>query len=283
MGELTVDANGKINLALNVIRKREDNYHDIDTIMQQIDLKDTITIRDRKKGIKIECNIPEVPLDSSNLVYSAWEKMKEKTGINRGIHIIIKKNIPVASGLAGGSTDAAAVLKGLNKFWKTDMTEEELMDIGASVGADIPFCIMGGTALARGIGERLIELNSFSNKFILLANPGIPVSTVEVYKKLNLDKIERRPNMDRLVQAVEDDDIYTLAENMKNVLEEVTLEKFKQIEVIKEDMMRFGALGSLMSGSGPTVFGLFDNENDLIKCKVELEKKVPKVLITKTI
>lgn len=283
MEELIIEAYGKVNLALDVIRKRNDGYHDINTIMQQIDLKDIVTIKDREKGIKIECNNPEVPVDSSNLVYTAWEKMKEKAKIDRGVHIIIEKNIPVASGLAGGSTDAAAVLKGLNKLWKLNFSTKELMDIGVSIGADVPYCIMGGTALAEGIGEKLKILKSFSNKLILLANPGISVSTAHVYNSLRLDKIEKSLDMDMLVQAVENDDIYTLAKNMGNVLEQVTVEEFSQIKTIKEDMIRYGALGSLMSGSGPTVFGLFDDEKKLMKCKEYLEKKVAKVIITKTI
>lgn len=283
MEELIIEAYGKVNLALDVIRKRNDGYHDINTIMQQIDLKDIVTIKDREKGIKIECDNPEVPVDSSNLVYTAWEKMKEKAKIDRGVHIIIEKNIPVASGLAGGSTDAAAVLKGLNKLWKLNFSTKELMDIGVSIGADVPYCIMGGTALAEGIGEKLKILKSFSNKLILLANPGISVSTAHVYNSLRLDKIEKSPDMDMLVQAVENDDIYTLAKNMGNVLEQVTVEEFSQIKTIKEDMIRYRALGSLMSGSGPTVFGLFDDEKKLVKCKEYLEKKVAKVIITKTI
>lgn len=283
MEELIIEAYGKVNLALDVIRKRNDGYHDINTIMQQIDLKDIVTIKDREKGIKIECDNPEVPVDSSNLVYTAWEKMKEKAKIDRGVHIIIEKNIPVASGLAGGSTDAAAVLKGLNKLWKLNFSKKELMDIGVSIGADVPYCIMGGTALAEGIGEKLKILKSFSNKLILLANPGISVSTAHVYNSLRLDKIEKSPDMDMLVQAVENDDIYTLAKNMGNILEQVTVEEFSQIKTIKEDMIRYGALGSLMSGSGPTVFGLFDDEKKLVKCKEYLEKKVAKVIITKTI
>lgn len=283
MEELIIEAYGKVNLVLDVIRKRNDGYHDINTIMQQIDLKDIVTIKDREKGIKIECNNPEVPVDSSNLVYTAWEKMKEKAKIDRGVHIIIEKNIPVASGLAGGSTDAAAVLKGLNKLWKLNFSKKELMDIGVSIGADVPYCIMGGTALAEGIGEKLKILKSFSNKLILLANPGISVSTAHVYDSLRLDKIEKSPDMDMLVQAVENDDIYTLAKNMGNILEQVTVEEFSQIKTIKEDMIRYGALGSLMSGSGPTVFGLFDDEKKLVKCKEYLEKKVAKVIITKTI
>ncbi|MBW4828395.1 MAG: 4-(cytidine 5'-diphospho)-2-C-methyl-D-erythritol kinase [Clostridiaceae bacterium] len=283
MEELIIEAYGKVNLALDVIRKRNDGYHDINTIMQQIDLKDIVTIKDREKGIKIECDNPEVPVDSSNLVYAAWEKMKEKAKIDRGVHIIIEKNIPVASGLAGGSTDAAAVLKGLNKLWKLNLSTEDLMDIGVSIGADVPYCIMGGTALAEGIGEKLKILKSFSNKLILLANPGISVSTAYVYNSLRLDKIEKRPDMNMLVQAVENDDIYTLGENMGNVLEQVTVEEFNQIKTIKEDMIRYGALGSLMSGSGPTVFGLFDDEKKLIKCKEYIKKKVSKIIITKTI
>lgn len=170
MEEIVLESFAKINLALDVLYKRDDGYHEINTLMQQIDLKDNIILRNREKGIEIQCNDKDVPLDNTNLVYKAWEKIIEKTGINKGIHIIIDKNIPLASGLAGGSSNGTAVLKGLNQLWELNLSEKELMDIGLEIGADIPFCIIGGTAWGKGVGEKLTRLKSFSNKMFLLAN-----------------------------------------------------------------------------------------------------------------
>lgn len=283
MDEIVLDSYAKINLALDILYKRDDGYHELNTIMQQIDLKDRIIIRNRNKGIHIQCDNKDVPLDENNLVYKAWEKIKEKTGINRGIQITIEKKIPVAAGLAGGSSNGGAVLKGLNLLWDLKLSDEELMAIGKEIGADVPFTIMGGTAWAKGIGERLTRLNSFSGKMVLLANMGIPVSTEWVYKNMDLKSINKRVDIESLIRYMEEDDLLSLAINMENVMEAVVIEKYPQIERIKEDMIKFGALGSLMSGSGPTVFGLFDDEEKLHRCKRELEKKIPNVLVAKTI
>ncbi len=284
MEEVVIDAHGKINLALDVLYPRDDGYHEINTIMQQIDLKDTITLRNIEGDRAIiECNSEEIPLDESNLAYKAWEKIVEKTNFLRGIHITIDKNIPVAAGLAGGSTNAAAVLKGLNLLWNLNLSQERLMEIGAEIGADVPFCILGGTAHARGIGEKLKKIRSFSNKLILLANIGKPVSSAYVYNKLDLDNRSKRIDVDKIVKYIEEDDVKKVAENMENIMEQVVIKEYPIIAQIKEDMVRYGALGSIMSGSGPTVFGIFDDEEKLLRCKEFLEKKVEKVLVTKTI
>lgn len=284
MEEVVIDAHGKINLALDVLYPRDDGYHEINTIMQQIDLKDTITLRNIEGDRAIiECNSEEIPLDESNLAYKAWEKIVEKTNFLRGIHITIDKNIPVAAGLAGGSTNAAAVLKGLNLLWNLNLSQERLMEIGAEIGADVPFCILGGTAHARGIGEKLKKIRSFSNKLILLANIGKPVSSAYVYNKLDLENRSKRIDVDKIVEYIEEDDVKKVAENMENIMEQVVIKEYPIIAQIKEDMVRYGALGSIMSGSGPTVFGIFDDEEKLLRCKEFLEKKVEKVLVTKTI
>lgn len=283
MESITLEAYGKINLSLDVLGKRIDGYHDIETIMQSIDLKDKVVLRDSEEGITIECNNPQVPTDSTNLVYKAYSILRDMYSIKRGVHIKIQKNIPVAAGLAGGSTNAAATLIGLNELWGLKLSKEKLMDIGVKIGADVPFCIMGGTALAKGIGEELISLNGFSGHLILLANPGIEVSTAHVYSSLKIDNIANRPNMDKLLIGIDKNDLHIISENMVNVLEEVTIKEHGQIQDIKNEMIEFGALGSLMSGSGPTVFGFFDNEEDLLKCKKNLEKKVKTLIITKTI
>lgn len=283
MNKLILESHGKINLSLDVLYKREDGYHELNTIMQEIDLKDTIILKEIDKGIEIQCNDKDVPLDQKNLVYKAWEKMTDITGENRGIHITIEKQIPVASGLAGGSSNAATVLKGLNKLWDLKLSQKELMDIGLEIGADVPFCIMGGTAYARGVGEKLIKLKPFSQKMVLLANPGIPISTANVYNSLNLDSKKNNININQIIKFIEKGDLFNLAKNMSNTMEKVVIEKYPIIDEIKKGMIKCGALGSLMSGSGPTVFGLFDDEDKLNKCKRELERKIPKVLIAKTI
>ena len=284
MEEITLEAFGKINLSLDVLHKRTDGYHELNTIMQQIDLKDTVILRELNEGIKIECNNKEVPLDNTNLVYKAWEKIIEKTGINRGIHIIIDKKIPIASGLAGGSTNGAAVLKGLNKLWNLNLSQEELMDMGLEIGADVPFCIMGGTAHAKGIGEKLTKLKSFSNKMVLLANVGIPISTAYVYGNLSLSTINTRIDIGKMVQYIEQDNLPKLAKSMANVMEQVVIKEYPIIDEIKKDMIKsVASVGSIMSGSGPTVFGLFDDEDRLYKGKNKLEKRIEKVFIAKTI
>lgn len=284
MKEIVMESYGKINLGLDILYKREDNYHEIKTIMQQISLSDTLIIREIKEDIELDCNNKELPLDSTNLVYHAWKKMQEKTGINKGIQINIHKRIPIAAGLAGGSSNAAAVLKGLNELWNLGLSEKELREIGVEIGADVPYCIMGGTALAEGIGEKLTKLKPFKDKNLLLINPGIGVSTAEVYNSL---KLGNQPRMDikKIISFIEKDDIKSLADSITNIMEEVVIERNPIISEIKNDMLKYGALGSLMSGSGPTVFGLFDDLAQLEFCKEKLTSKYPKgvVLVAKTI
>lgn len=283
MEEIILDAYGKINLALDVLYKRDDGYHEIDTVMQQIDLKDTLILKDRDSGISIESNEKSIPLDERNLAYKAWKKMVERVKVNRGVDITIIKRIPVAAGLAGGSTDAAAVIKGLNMLWDLNLSQEELMKIGKEIGADVPFCIFGGTAQAKGIGERLKRIKSFSNKLILLVNIGVEVPTEYVYKSLNLNNRNLVVDVDKLIGYIDRDDLKKVAENMGNKLESVVIKEYPIIEIIKEEMVKLGALGALMSGSGPTVFGIFDDENKLYSCKERMERKYKKVIVTKTI
>ncbi|MBU5255494.1 4-(cytidine 5'-diphospho)-2-C-methyl-D-erythritol kinase [Tissierella praeacuta] len=284
MKEIIINSYGKINLGLDVLYRRDDGYHEINTIMQQISLNDILTIKETKKDIEIECNKEEVPLDSTNLVYHAWKKMQKKTGINRGIKVNIYKRIPVAAGLAGGSANAAAVLKGLNELWGLRLSEKELMEIGVEIGADVPYCIMGGTAFAEGIGEKLTKVRSFKDKNVLLINPGIGISTAEVYKNIRLNK-QSHIDIKKIMSFIEEDDINSVAKSITNIMEEVVIEKTPIISEIKRDMLDYGALGSLMSGSGPTVFGLFEDLDKLQFCKKNLEKKYNKgvVLIVKTI
>lgn len=283
MAKITIDAHGKINLSLDVLSRRQNGYHELRMIMQQIALKDIITIAELDKGIRIESNNPNVPTDSSNLVYKASKLLSSRYNIHRGLHIYIEKNIPIAAGLAGGSSNAAAVLKGLNKIWNLDLSLKELMDIGLKIGADVPYCLMGGTALAEGVGEQLTKLPDFSNKLILLANPGVPVSTAYVFKGLDLSSISKRPNTDGLITAIKEDNLDFVANNMVNLLETVTIKDHPIIEEIKVTMIKHGALGSIMSGSGPTVFGIFNDSKAMRKCKEVLDKKINIVIETVTL
>lgn len=283
MKKIKIDAHAKINLSLDVLKRREDGYHELEMIMQQLALKDVVTIEERASGLTIESNSKEIPLNTSNLAYKAYNIIVEKFNIKKGIHIYIEKNIPVAGGLAGGSTDAAAVLKGLNTLWELNLSEEQLMDIGLRIGADVPYCIMGGTALAKGIGEKLTRINSFSNRHILIANPGFNISTAYVYNNLKLDKITDRPQTEALLRHIESGDTKLVAKEMKNVLETVTIKENPILNKIKEQMLVHGALGSLMSGSGPTIFGIFDAPKDLARCEENLKHSIKTVLSTKTV
>lgn len=257
---LKINGYSKINLSLDVLSKREDGYHNLQMIMQSLELHDEITLERISSGIVIDCNAMYVPANSSNIAYKAAEMMIRENALSCGVKISIKKNIPVAAGLAGGSTDAAAVIKGMNSMLGLNKSQQELMMLGKTIGADVPYCIMGGTALAEGIGERLTKLKPLSNIPVILVKPRIGVSTAWVYGNLNISEIKDRPQTDRLIEAVNTQDIKFISKNMKNVLESVTIKKYSIINDIKERLVKLGASGSMMSGSGPTVFGIFEDK-----------------------
>ena len=257
---LKINGYSKINLSLDVLSKREDGYHNLQMIMQSLELHDEITLERISSGIVIDCNAMYVPANSSNIAYKAAEMMIRENALSCGVKISIKKNIPVAAGLAGGSTDAAAVIKGMNSMLGLNKSQQELMMLGKTIGADVPYCIMGGTALAEGIGERLTKLKPLSNIPVILVKPRIGVSTAWVYGNLNINEIKDRPQTDRLIEAVNTQDIKFISKNMKNVLESVTIKKYSIINDIKERLVKLGASGSMMSGSGPTVFGIFEDK-----------------------
>lgn len=286
MKTITLDAYGKINLSLDVLERQSDGYHKLKMIMQEIALKDVVTIREVSGNdgrIKLTSNNTKVPTDETNIVHKAITLLSEKFNIDKNIEVYIEKNIPISAGLAGGSTDAAAVLKGLNEIWSLKLSQEELMDLGLVLGADVPFCIIGGTALSEGIGEKLTPLKPFKDKLILLANPGVSVSTGHVYKSLDLENLKVRPDIEKILSYIENDDTRSLAKDMENVLESVTIGVYPRIEKLKVEMKNCGALGSLMSGSGATVFGIFDDMEKLKKCKARLEKDLETVIATRTI
>ena len=280
---MKIKAYGKVNISLDVVGKREDGYHLLSMIMQNIDLYDEIEVEKQQCGIILECNKSYVPVDNRNLAYKAAEIFKERYDIVDGVKINIEKNIPVSAGLAGGSTDAAAVLKVMNKLFNVNATEEELMELGLKLGADIPYCIHGGTALCEGIGEIITPIKPFRDKIVVLVKPAFGVSTKEVYKNFNLEKVKQHPKTADIINAIENDDLNFVASNMKNLLENVTLRKHKILIKIKEEMNACGAINSMMSGSGPTVFAFFDDMLKAQRCFEKMKKKYSDVFITRTI
>lgn len=281
MNSISLKSRAKINLSIDVIGKREDGYHIVEMIMQTIDLYDDIKLKELEEDniiIKSECSY--IPLNEDNIVYKAAKLIKEKMDIKKGIEIFIKKNIPVAAGMAGGSSNAAAVLVGLNELWELGLSKDELRDLGLKLGADVPFCIEGGTALAEGIGEKLTYIKGINKDVnILVCKPDIFVSTKEVYQSLDIKNIEKRPDNKLLIEKLKNDDIVSVSNNMVNVLEEVTSKKYSDIKVIENIIAKNGAMGTMMSGSGPTVFGFFDNEEKARRARVELLENYSQVYV----
>lgn len=280
---MLLKAYAKINLSLDVVGKREDEYHLLRMIMQNIDLYDVIELEEVPQGINLECDKPYVPTDERNIAYKAAELFIKKYNIGSGIKINIIKNIPVSAGLAGGSTDAAAVLMGMRDLFKPELSDGELMKLGVSIGADVPYCIVGGTALCEGIGEKITSLNSFKDYILIVVKPPFGVSTKEVYQKLDIKKIKIHPSTEALIDAIKDKNLKFISENMKNVLENVTLIKHPVIRGIKKEMIDRGALGSIMSGSGPTVFGFFEDMLQAQRCYDYMKSKYKDTYITRTI
>lgn len=282
-GCMELKAYAKINLSIDVLCERKDGYHDVRMIMQSISLHDVIEFNRRDEDIKIYCTNPNVPCNSRNIVYKALELLREKYNVSYGMDVYIDKKIPPAAGLGGGSADAASAIIAARSLWNLDMSYDDMLFVGKQVGADVPFCIDGGTALAEGIGEIITKIPSIPGIHIVLAKPPISVSTKDVYKSLKMDEIVIRPNTDRIVKALMDRNIRYVADNMVNVLETVTIKLYPIIEEIKSIMMQFGALGSMMSGSGPTVFGLFDGKDDAEKCYNRLRDYIKEVYMVETI
>lgn len=257
---IQLKALAKINLGLDVLRRREDGYHEVKMIMQTISLHDDLEIRRIKTPeIQVKTNLYYLPTNENNLVYKAAKLLMDEFGIKEGVAIQLKKRIPVAAGMAGGSTDGAAVLWGMNQMYGLGLSRQELMERGVKLGADVPYCVQRGTALAEGIGERLSVLPSMPKCTILIAKPGISVSTKFVYENLHANDLrpEQHPDVDRMIEAMKEKNLDLLCERMGNVLETVTIPAYPVIQEIKEHMMACGAAGAMMSGSGPTVFGIF--------------------------
>lgn len=280
-------AYGKINIGLDVLRKRSDGYHDVKMIMQTVSLYDRLTISkiENSSDIVIETNLSFLPTNDNNIVYKAARLLKDEFGIQDGLNIKLEKHIPVAAGMAGGSADAAATLELLNTMYGLDLNKEELMKRAVTLGADVPYCILGGTALSEGIGEILTQLPPLCPCNILIVKPPIYVSTKFVYENLKLDQLNSHPDIDGLVRAIKDKDLTGMSVKMENVLETVTEESYPVISSIKKTMIENGAISSLMSGSGPTVFGIYNNEEDINRAAAFFKTNYPsyRTYITKPV
>jgi len=258
MNVLHQKAYAKINLGLDILSKREDGYHEVSMVMHSIDLYDDVIIEEKADGKRVySTDSSSLPMDESNLVCKAAELFCKKYEISRGYSIYLKKRIPMAAGLAGGSSDAAAVLRGLNELFQVGATTNELMSLGKQIGADVPYCVLGKTALAEGIGEKLTEITQPPHYGYLIVKPNIDVSTKWAYNEIDTATDLVHPDINGLVKALEEKDDKNIASKMGNIFENVIKEKYPIIEQIKKTMIENGAYASLMSGSGPTVFGMF--------------------------
>lgn len=260
MNAYQMKAYAKINLGLDVVGILENGYHEVKMVMQTVGIYDELSFERAESGIVVTADSGELPTDENNLIYKAAKLMFDTYGIREGIRIHLQKNIPIAAGMAGGSTDAAATMKGINRLFDLGCSLRELMELGVQIGADVPYCVMGGTALAEGIGEKLTALNPAPECFLVVAKPDINVSTQYVYEHLDAEGVEKHPDIDGMVKAIAEGSLQGILDRMGNVLENVTVKAHPIIDTIKDRMRELGAVGSMMSGSGPTVFGIFLEE-----------------------
>jgi len=278
INEVSKKAYAKINIGLDIVGKTENGYHLLKSIMHQVDLYDIVTVKRIDKGIEIDSNNKEIPLDEHNLAYKAAKLMIDEYKIEDGVSIYIDKRIPMAAGMAGGSTDGAAVFELVNELYNLGASKERLMELGVKLGADIPFCIHGGVALCEGIGEKMTELTKAPNMYAVISKPALNISTKYVYTHLNLPEV-KHPDMDKVLEAFAKEDLDGVINNFGNVLESVSEKENKIITDLKKDMLLAGAKGSLMSGSGPTVFGLFDNMESAKEAEKIMKEKYPEVFV----
>ncbi|SDO59466.1 4-(cytidine 5'-diphospho)-2-C-methyl-D-erythritol kinase [Alkalicoccus daliensis] len=261
MKSLTVKAPAKINLTLDVLNKRNDGYHEVEMIMTTVDLADRVHLTKLEtRAIRVETNHGMLPTDASNLAWQAAKILQSRYAPEAGVSIFIDKVIPMSAGLAGGSTDAAAVLRGLNKMWELDLSIETLADIGAEIGSDVPFCVYGGTAVARGRGEKLTFLPAPPPCWVVLAKPRAGVSTKDIYARLQLETM-KHPDTAGMIQAIEAKDFDGICARLENVMEKATFALAPEVKVIKNRLEQYGSEGTVMSGSGPTVFALSKNQS----------------------
>lgn len=272
--KLELQAYGKINLGLDVLRKREDGYHEVKMIMQTVKLHDTLFFESVEEDVIIlSTNADGLPVNEDNLIYRACQMLKTEYKITDGIRIFLDKQLPVAAGMAGGSADAAAALIGMNRIFDIGLSKDKLMEYGVNLGADVPYCIMQGTALSEGIGEKLTAVSPMPECVLLLAKPPIDVSTKMVYENLHANELSRHPDIDGIIEALSHQDLQGITDRMENVLETVTVTRYPVISEIKNCMTEMGAMQSLMSGSGPTVFGIFIEKETAEKAAEEIRNR----------
>ena len=279
MDKVVTKAFAKINLSLDVLGKRENGYHDVCMVMQTVSVFDLITVERIASGIELSTNLPYLPLDKNNLAYKAAQEFFAYTGIKSGVRIDIFKRIPVGAGLAGGSSNASAVLKAMNKLFSAGLSLKELCNIGVKIGADVPYCVLGGTRLAEGIGEKLSPLPKLPKCSIVLVKPSFSISTKSVYEKIDSYQDYARPDTATLIKGLKEKNLETISSSMCNVLEEVSISEHPVLEKVKEELISRGAICAQMSGSGPTVFGIFQNYQDAKNAKNELWGKYKTVYI----
>lgn len=272
MDEIRLEARAKINLGLDVLRRREDGYHEVKMVMQTVDIRDVLRFRKLEEdGIRLSTDKEELPGDESNLIWRAVRLMKDVFGIRQGVAVELEKRIPMAAGMAGGSADAAAAIHGVDRLFSLGLSLEEKQRLGVKIGADVPYCLMGGTALAEGIGERLTPLPAPPDAFLVIAKPDIDVSTAFVYSNLRADALPAHPDIDGMVRCIRNKDLKGIAARMENVLETVTVGRYPVVEEIKAFLKERGALNALMSGSGPTVFGVYEERESAERAYGELK------------
>lgn len=284
--EITKKAYAKINLGLDVLGKRDDGYHLVKMIMQNVDIYDTLTFRRTTEGkITLKANDDTIPVDDSNLICKVAKQLQEKYGVTYGAEIELVKRIPVAAGMAGGSTDGAAAYRALNDLWELGLSDKELCELAVKLGADIPYCIVGGTALSEGIGEVLTPIDGKAKYHLVVAKPDIMVSTGWVYTELDSTEITRHPDIDAVKAAISEGDVKRMCDEIHNVLEPVTTAKYRVIKDIEKILEDNGAVKAFMTGSGPTVFAVFDNENTAKKGFEAVKKSglAPQLFLTKPI
>ncbi len=274
MDSIRLKARAKINLGLDVLGKREDGYHEVRMVMQTIGIYDRLILtKIPEEEIRITSNLAFLPVNENNLIYKAIKLLKDEYHFSGGVSVDLNKFIPVAAGMAGGSTDAASTMFGVNRLFGLNLSMGKMMELGVRLGADVPYCVMRGTALAEGIGEKLTRITPVPHMWILIAKPQINVSTRLVYEQLDMGGIQKHPDIDGIIRAIEAQDVVRIAQSMGNVLENVTVPLYPVIETIKQDMLSHGAINAMMSGSGPTVFGIFPDEQTTLACQAFLKEK----------
>ncbi|HXX40404.1 MAG TPA: 4-(cytidine 5'-diphospho)-2-C-methyl-D-erythritol kinase [bacterium] len=283
MKELHLNAYAKVNLTLDVIGDRPDGYHDIETVMHTVELHDSIILRESESGITIRCASPDVPADTQNIVYRAAQYLRETFRIPKGVEVELNKYIPIASGLGGGSSDAAVTLLGLAQMWKLRLSDGQLLDLAGHIGSDVPFFIVGGAALAVGRGERIRPLRPLPTTWIVLARPPIQVSTEWAYRVLDHATARRHPDTKAVVRAIEAEDAVQVGRLVCNVFEDVVVAHYPEVAALRDRMLAYKPLGVSLSGTGPVVFALAANEGDARRIGAALSEQGDlEVFVTRT-